>query len=161
MRSATGAGANDADRIENRQRAVRVEPRALSDFVKLLKAHLRLGPESVAIRLINDSEMARLNRTYRNKKGTTDVLSFPAEVRRNPGNLQDQLKKIGDARLGDIAISPVLAKRNARRYGRTLTEEMQILILHGVLHLLGYDHETDCGEMGRVEMRLRRRLGIA
>ena len=120
-----------------------------------------LGPESVSIRLVNDAEMARLNETYRHKKGTTDVLSFPAEERRRPGNLRHQLKKVRDAQLGDIAISPVAAKRNAREYGRTLTEEIQILILHGVLHLLGYDHEADRGEMERLEMRLRRRLGIA
>ncbi len=160
-RSAAGAEAKDAHAIENRQHAVRVEMRALLDFVRFVKAKLRLRPESVAIRLVNDAEMARLNQTYRDRKGTTDVLSFPAEVRRSPGSLRGQLKKIGDARLGDIAISPVVAKRNGKLYGRTLTGEIQILILHGILHLLGYDHETDRGEMEQVETRLRRRLGIA
>ena len=62
--------------------------------------------------------------------------------------------------LGDIAISPVVACQNAKRFGRTMTEEICILMLHGVLHLLGYDHETDRGEMERVEARLRRRLGL-
>lgn len=62
--------------------------------------------------------------------------------------------------LGDIAISPVTARRNARRFGRTLPDELRILILHGVLHLLGYDHETDDGEMERVENRLRAKLGL-
>ena len=69
-------------------------------------------------------------------------------------------RKHRGAFLGDIAISPVVARRNARALGRKLPEELQILILHGVLHLLGYDHEADRGEMERVEMRLRRRLGI-
>jgi rRNA maturation RNase YbeY len=62
--------------------------------------------------------------------------------------------------LGDIAISPATARRNARTFRRTLPDELQILILHGVLHLLGYDHETDNGQMTRVENRLRRKLGL-
>ena len=62
--------------------------------------------------------------------------------------------------LGDIAISPATARRNAKKLGRTLPNELQILILHGVLHLLGYDHETDNGQMTRVENRLRRKLGL-
>ena len=63
--------------------------------------------------------------------------------------------------LGDIAISPATARRNAKQYRRTLPNELQILILHGVLHLLGYDHETDRGKMHRIEQTLRRRLGLA
>ena len=62
--------------------------------------------------------------------------------------------------LGDIAISPATARRYAKKHGRTLPNELQILILHGVLHLLGYDHETDNGQMTRVENRLRRKLGL-
>jgi len=62
--------------------------------------------------------------------------------------------------LGDIAISPATARRNAKKLGRTLPDELQILILHGVLHLLGYDHETDNGQMTRIENRLRRKLGL-
>ena len=62
--------------------------------------------------------------------------------------------------LGDIAIAPVVARRNARRFGRTFGEEMRILILHGMLHLMGYDHETDTGEMDRRERRMRRTLGL-
>ena len=157
---ASGKAASDVEGIENRQRAVRVEMRALVAFTNRVKLELGLGQESVAIRLVNNAEMARLNETYRNKKGTTDVLSFPAEERRRPSNLR-RLKKVRDVQLGDIAISPVVARRNAKRYRRKLTEEIQVLILHGILHLLGYDHETDRGEMEQVESRLRRRLGIA
>jgi probable rRNA maturation factor len=153
--------ASDVEGIENRQRAVRMEMRALVAFTNRVKSDLGLGSGSVAIRLINDREMARLNEAYRNKKGATDVLSFPAEERRHPSDLRRALKKVRDAQLGDIAISPVVARRNAKRYRRKLTEEIQILILHGILHLLGYDHETDRGEMEQVELRLRRRLGIA
>ena len=158
---ASGIAASHVEGIENRQRAVRVEMRALVAFTNRVKLELGLGQESVAIRLMNDREMARLNETYRDKKGPTDVLSFPADESRRPSSLRQRRKKVCDAQLGDIALSPVMAKRNAKRYGRTLTEELQILILHGILHLLGYDHETDRGEMEQVELQLRRRLGIA
>ena len=156
-----GIAAHDVEAIENRQRAVRVQMPALTAFTRRLMLEFGLRREGVAIRLVTDAEMARLNETYRNRKGATDVLSFPAEERRRPSNLRRQLNKVRDAQLGDIAISPVVAERNAKLYGRKLTAEIQVLILHGVLHLLGYDHETDRGQMERVEMQLRRRLGIA
>jgi probable rRNA maturation factor len=66
----------------------------------------------------------------------------------------------GDA-LGEIAIAPAVAQRNAKSYGRTFAAELKILILHGILHLLGYDHEADRGEMYRMEYRLRKQLGLA
>ncbi len=93
-----------------------MEMRALVAFTNRVKSDLGLGQGSVAIRLINDREMARLNETYRDKKGATDVLSFPAEERRHPSDLRRALKKVRDAQLGDIAISPVVARRNAKRY---------------------------------------------
>ena len=62
--------------------------------------------------------------------------------------------------LGDIAIAPEMARRNAKKFGRTFGDEMRILILHGILHLMGYDHETDTGQMERREQRLRRELGL-
>ena len=140
---------------------VRVQLRGLLQFADRMRDELGLGEESVAIRLVTDAEMARLNQMYRDKKGTTDVLAFPAQERRRPSNLRTQLKKVHGTLLGDIAISPAVAIRNAKNYNRRFSEELRILMLHGVLHLLGYDHETDRGEMHRVEMRLRRRLGIA
>jgi probable rRNA maturation factor len=158
---ATGRAVIDVPTIENRQRAVRVGMRALVVFTERLRTEFGLRPGSLAIRLVSDVEMVRLNETYRKKKGATDVLSFPAEHRRRPSSLRHRLKKVRAAELGDIAISPTMAKRNAKLFGRTLNEEIQILILHGVLHLLGYDHESDRGEMEQLEMRLRQRLGIA
>lgn len=146
--------------IENRQKSVRVKMGALQRFLAKVIYELGLDKECVAVRLVNDTEMARLNGQYRNKRRTTDVLSFPAEKRRRPSSLQSSVRKLRGSFLGDIAISPVVARRNARSFGRRLEDELQILTLHGVLHLLGYDHETDRGEMSRVEMRLRRRLGI-
>ncbi len=148
--------------IENRQRVVRVRLRPLEEFLQNIGEEIGLGPECVAVRLIGDGEMARLNETYRKKKGPTDVLSFPAAAdSAKPGTLRQQVRKARGGFLGDIAISPTVARRNAKALGRGLPEELKVLILHGVLHLLGYDHETDRGEMELIESRLRRKLGIA
>jgi probable rRNA maturation factor len=147
--------------IENRQRAVGVRVGSLEEFLRQLRREIGLGPECVAVRLIDDRQMARLNQTYRNKKGPTDVLSFAVQEWRKPATLARQTNKARGKFLGDIAIAPKVAGRNAKSLGRTLPDELKVLILHGVLHLLGYDHETDRGEMERIEMRLRRRLGIA
>lgn len=151
----------DGDMIANRQRFVRVRVRLLEQFLQQIKEEIGLGPECVAVRLIGNAEMARLNETYRKKKGPTDVLSFPAEDQRRARGLKAAVRRARGKFLGDIAIAPRVAKRNSRALGRTLDQELRVLILHGVLHLLGYDHETDRGEMERIEMRLRRRLGIA
>jgi len=152
--------AREVAAIENHQRAVRVQVRPLELFLQRVKDELGLRGDCVAVRLIGDAEMARLNGKYRGKKRTTDVLSFPDEEKRQPVLRGDPTRKHRGAFLGDIAISPVVARRNARALGRKLPEELRILILHGVLHLLGYDHEVDRGEMESVELSLRRRLGI-
>lgn len=137
--------------ILNRQRRVRVSLALLEEFFERVRKELRFHEESVSVQLIGDAAMARLNRGFRHKPGPTDVLSFPARANGKPAKSEY---------IGDIAISPETARRNARRFSRTLPEELRILILHGMLHLAGYDHETDRGEMDRVERRLRRRLGV-
>jgi len=148
--------------IENHQRGVRVAVRPLEEFLQNIREEIGLGPECVAVRLIGDGEMGRLNETYRKKKGPTDVLSFPVVADSGkPGTLRQQVRGGRGKFLGDIAIAPRVARRNAKLLGRRLPEELKVLILHGLLHLLGYDHETDRGEMERIEMRLRRKLGIA
>ena len=153
--------------ILNRQRAVRVARRPLELFLARVRRELGIGPADVTICFVSDAEIARMNQTFRKKKGPTDVLSFPAVDCRVPVQLLRRRKLGHSARraqsetfLGDVAISPATARRNAKRFGRTLPGELRILILHGVLHLLGYDHETDHGEMDRVEARLRRRLRL-
>jgi len=98
----------------------------------------------VALVFAGDATLRRYNARYRSKDKPTDVLSFPG-----PG---------GEEGLGDVLISVPAAERNARRLGRTLPQELDVLALHGFLHVLGYDHETDDGTMDRVEQRLRRRL---
>jgi probable rRNA maturation factor len=161
--------------ILNRQRRVRVARPALELFLQRVRRQLGLGQAEMAICLVSDAEIARMNESFRKKKGPTDVLSFPANRRSRPVRLPAAMvTPIGRRRrsnvavaspertdfLGDIAISPAMARRNAKKFGRALPAELQILILHGVLHLLGYDHETDRGQMQRVEHLLRRRLGL-
>jgi probable rRNA maturation factor len=149
--------------VVNRQHEVAVRPRPLSAFLDKA-CNLALPPAAgVAVCLISDAQIARLNQTYRKKAGPTDVLSFPANgAGRNGGRSGNAHLSRGDfaVHLGDIAISPAAARRNARALGRSVDEELRVLILHGVLHLAGYDHETDQGQMERYERRLRRQLGI-
>jgi probable rRNA maturation factor len=137
--------------IVNRQRRVSVAIQPLEDFHERVRRELRFAAETVTVQLISDAAMSRLNRTYRQKSGPTDVLSFPA----NGAKPSPETEYIGD-----IAISPETARRNARRFSRTLPVELRVLILHGMIHLAGFDHETDNGEMERFERRLRRRLGV-
>ena len=96
--------------------------------------------------------MREIYRTWRGSRGTTDVLSFPAN--------QDEFDKLAGLNLGDILISIEQAARQAKEHGLSLENEVGQLILHGLLHLCGYDHETDHGGMNRLELRLRKRLGI-
>jgi probable rRNA maturation factor len=158
--------------ILNRQRTVRVARPPLEAFLARVREHLRLNGAEVTVCLVSDPAIAHMNETYRHKKGPTDVLSFPSDVparqvvRSRPisqtsANRDTQAALAPEGHfLGDIAISPATARRNAKKFRRTLPSELQILILHGVLHLLGYDHETDKGQMTRIENRLRRELGL-
>jgi probable rRNA maturation factor len=148
--------------ILNRQRAVRLARRPLESFLRRAQEAVGFQGAGVTVCLVSDAEIARLNETFRKKKGPTDVLSFPAVVRRRPVRLRRSAPtdKAGEY-LGDIAVSPATARRYAKQNGRNLSSELRVLILHGVLHLLGYDHETDRGEMDRVEAKLRKRLGLA
>jgi probable rRNA maturation factor len=156
-------GAQAADHfpaIENRQRLVRLSLPPMERFLQRINLELGLSRGSTAVCFITDTEMKRLNRKYRNKAKTTDVLSFPSELRSTPRTLRARTRQLKNSFLGDIAISPTVARRNSKTFGRTLPAEICILLLHGVLHLLGYDHETDRGEMDRVEATLRSRLGL-
>jgi probable rRNA maturation factor len=147
--------------ILNQQRAVRLARRPLEMFLQRLQRELGFQEAGVTIALVSDTEIARMNETFRKKKGPTDVLSFPADAWRRPRSLRRTANKRKGEFLGDIAIAPATARRYARQHGRTLPGELRVLILHGVLHLMGYDHETDRGEMDRVERKLRKRFGLA
>ena len=132
-----------------------------------VRRELDLKQAQVTVCLVSDAEIAGMNESFRKKRGPTDVLSFSAVMLRQPGRSKRRPASVfsssadSDTSLGDIAIAPAVARRNAKNFGRTLPAELKILILHGVLHLLGFDHETDRGEMDRTEKKLRRRLGLA
>lgn len=153
----------------NRQNRVRVAPAELEQFLARVNRFLHLPRASATVCLVSDAQIAKWNRAYRRKPKPTDVLSFPAASQdsRHGGSRGKRIHSgeffgtpANGNYLGDIAIAPAFARRNARRAGRALDDELRVLILHGMLHLLGYDHETDDGEMARLELRLRRRLGI-
>ena len=149
----------------------------LSEYVGELRRALGLGRRDCNVCLVNDREIRRLNALFRGKERATDVLSFPWEACRKRARSRtkrgrSRRKQAGggpEARaklefrnhLGDIIISVETAKRNARQEGHSTLNEIRWLILHGLLHLLGYDHESDKGEMNRLELALRTRLGIS
>lgn len=126
--------------LQNPNRYPEASARRLRPWLERLVATLAPEAESLGIRFAGDREVRRLNRTYRGKDRPTDVLSFPGE----------------DGHLGDILISVPVARRQAAAAGCSVERELQVLLLHGLLHCLGHDHETDEGEMERLERRLRR-----
>jgi len=138
--------------VVNRQRKVVLDG---EHWEKSTAKALKVVPAKgagVTVAFVSDRAMRELNRRWRGNGGTTDVLSFPAG--------QDEFEKVEGLRLGDVVISVEQAARQAEEHGLSFEREVAQLILHGLLHLCGYDHETDKGEMNRLELRLRRRLGI-
>jgi probable rRNA maturation factor len=138
--------------VVNRQRKHLLDCRRWERFTAKAMKVAAAGDADITIVFVSDRFMREVNRTWRGKRGTTDVLSFPAQ--------QDDFEKTAGLNLGDVIISVEQAARQASTNGLSLDEEIAQLILHGLLHLCGYDHETDNGEMNRLELRLRRRLGI-
>jgi len=156
--------------VINRQRRVSVASPSLEQFFARITRVLHISPDAATVCLVTNAQIARWNRLYRGKTKPTDVLSFASEPiatnrratrngSRSPRGRRHSTPRNGSY-LGDIAIAPAVARRNAQQSGRSFDDEMGILMLHGLLHLLGYDHETDAGQMERLELRLRRRLGI-
>ena len=122
---------------------------ALASFLRRASKAVGLSGD-VNVLLTANQHMRRLNQQFRQVNRPTDVLSFPSH--------QPIVSEKECA--GDVAISIEIAKDNAQRLGHSLQDEIKILILHGILHLAGYDHESDDGEMAHLEDRLRRRLGL-
>jgi probable rRNA maturation factor len=113
----------------------------------------------VSVAIVSDRRMRALNRMFRGKDLATDVLSFPVE--RGSGQRGSGQPPRGEPHsLGDIVIAAGVAARQAKQQGHGLSTELRVLALHGLLHLLGFDHETDDGKMARTELRLRKKGGL-
>ena len=139
--------------VVNRQRKLPVDRGRWRAFAERALRAAPAGGAGATVVFVSDRAMRGLNRRWRGKRGTTDVLSFPAG--------EEEFERAAEgASLGDVVISVEQAARQAAEQGHSFENEVEQLILHGVLHLCGYDHETDGGEMNRLELRLRRRLGI-
>lgn len=122
----------------------RFSRREIAAFARKVLRHLGRDVREVSIAFVDDAAMTALNRRFRHKNKTTDVLTFPGD----------------DAFLGDIVISVDQARRQAADEKHSLANEVRYLILHGILHALGYDHETDQGEMNALELDARSRVGL-
>ena len=131
--------------VVNRQRRLQIDTRAWSNFATKALAAISKSESSATIAFVSDKKIRELNRQFRGIDKATDVLSFPSDE-------SDEL--------GDVAVSVDTAATQAKENGLKFDEEIAQLILHGLLHLSGYDHETDNGEMNRLELRLRKKLGI-
>ena len=138
--------------ILNLQRKIKFDPHKLDRFeIELLSRVPEAIEKHFAIALISDRRMKELNNLFRDKNVTTDVLSFPHE----PDEFDPDKNN-----LGDVVISVEQAQKQAKENGLTLEIEIKQLVLHGLLHLCGYDHEKDNGEMNLRELELREKIGI-
>ncbi|HLA95221.1 MAG TPA: rRNA maturation RNase YbeY [Pyrinomonadaceae bacterium] len=138
--------------IVNLQRKIKIDTKQFTSFVSnIIEFVQEAESREFSIAFVSDKRMTELNKFFRNKNSTTDVLSFPHEP--------DEFDADNNG-LGDIVISVEQAQKQAAENGLTLEGEIKQLILHGVLHLCGYDHEIDNGEMNKIELKLRKRLKI-
>jgi probable rRNA maturation factor len=131
--------------VQNAGRYPELEPAALRRWLEDLVAAVAPQAETLSVRLCADRPMRAMNRDFRGHDQVTDVLSFPGDAGVEPGHL------------GDVVVCVPQARRQAAARGERLEREMKALLLHGVLHCLGHDHERDGGEMDRLERKLRRR----
>lgn len=138
--------------IINRQRKRKLNAKHWREFMAEALKTIRRDQRDVSIVFASDPIIRKLNRQFRGKDSATDVLSFPS----NP----EPFEQTNHPHLGEIVISVQRAAAQAKDNGLTLQNEIEQLVLHGLLHLCGYDHETDNGEMNRLELKLRKKLGI-
>ena len=138
--------------VLNRQRRHRVNAKQLSEFAAEALKVIGAGDGDATIVFVSDAAIRKLNRQFRGKDYATDVLSFPSQP--------EAFETDAETNLGEIVISLDRAQAQAKESGLTYVNEVEQLILHGLLHLRGYDHQTDQGEMNRLELKLRKKLGI-
>jgi probable rRNA maturation factor len=136
--------------VINRQRKRRISAARMREFAQCALTAIDVGDRDAAVVFVSDAAIRRLNRDFRGRDRATDVLSFPAQPEPFEGKSQ----------LGEVVVSIEHAAAQAKANRLSLTNEIQQLILHGLLHLCGYDHETDNGEMNRLELKLRKKLRI-
>jgi len=138
--------------IVNHQRKIKFDANSFLEFSKnALEVIAETKDKTATIAFVSDWKIRRLNKTFRGKNSTTDVLSFPFET--------DEFDK-DENNLGDVIISVEQARKQASENNLDFDAEIKQLILHGILHLCGFDHETDGGEMNHRELELRELLGI-
>lgn len=139
--------------IVNLQRKIKIDTVAFKKFAAAAAGTVgETNGGTFSVAFVSDARMKELNELFRGEDSTTDVLSFPHEA--------DEFETHEEHFLGDIVISAEQAAKQADENGLSLELEIKQLILHGLLHLCGYDHETDAGEMNARELGLRDKLGI-
>jgi probable rRNA maturation factor len=138
--------------IINRQRHHKINLKAWRDFTQRTLQTVGSANRSVTVVFVGSAAIKKLNQDFRGQNYSTDVLSFPTEA--------ETFESEDRSKLGEVVICLERAQIQSRENGLTFANEVQQLILHGVLHLCGYDHETDHGEMNRLELKLRKKLGI-
>src|SRR5438270_4526612 len=136
----------------NRQRARKIDSKEWLEFTEHALRAIGRAHQTASIVFVSDAAIKKLNRQFRGKNYSTDVLSFPTKA--------EDFESDNQSHLGEVVISVERAAAQAKENGLTFSNEVEQLILHGLLHLSGYDHDTDNGEMSRLELRLRRKLGI-
>ena len=138
--------------VVNRQRRRKINAKQWREFGAQALLAIRKSRVDATIVVVSDRSIRTLNRRFRGSDKATDVLSFPTKA--------EAFEAAGHRHLGDVVISVERATAQAKQNGLSFSGEVKQLILHGLLHLSGYDHETDNGEMNRLELKLRRKLGI-
>lgn len=145
-----------ATEVVNRQRLTRIDARRVARIADATLAEVGRSNSTLTVAFVRDRTMRKLNSKFRGKDSATDVLSFPlgnidrAPEAASPNNASKEL--------GDVVISTDTAQRQAIDGDHSLEREVDELVIHGVLHLCGYDHEIDRGQMNRLELRVRRKL---
>jgi probable rRNA maturation factor len=138
--------------VVNHQRKIKFDVKLFREFSrKAIEVSSEVKDKTATIVFVSDRKMRSLNKNFRGKNSTTDVLSFPFKA--------DEFET-GEDNLGDVVISVEQAQKQASENNLDFEAEIKQLILHGILHLCGFDHETDAGEMNRRELELRDKLGI-